>query len=136
MRSAIRSVAALVLVATSVTAARSDEPKVIKVAEARNHVGAVCAVTFKVRHTKYGVNRKTYFLDSEEDFKSDKNLGVQISEAVAMTLKEKKSITDPHVYYADKTIRVVGKIFLQEDRPYLTIEKPDDIDVMDDSAKN
>jgi hypothetical protein len=131
MRTAALIVAVFVTFADGVTTAQADEPKVIKATEARNHVGETCSITFKVRHTKHGVNRKTYFLDSEEDFKSDKNLGVQISETVAATLKEKKSVTDPHVYYADKTIRVVGKIFLQEDRPYLTIEKPEDIDLVD-----
>lgn len=131
MRTAALIAVVFVTLADEVTTSQADEPKVIKATEARNHVGETCSITFKVRHTKHGVNRKTYFLDSEEDFQSDKNLGVQISEAVAATLKEKKSVTDPHVYYADKTIRVVGKIFLQEDRPSLTIEKPDEIDLVD-----
>ncbi len=110
-----------------------DAPKVIKPEEARNHVDETCSVTFKVRHTKHGVHRKTYFLDSREDFRSPENLGVQIPEELAAELKTKNGIDEPHRYYADKTIRVIGKIVLQEDRPYLTVEKSDHIAVIDDA---
>lgn len=126
----------LLAAATAVVLAHSAvaaEPKVIAPENARQNVGELCTATFKVRHAKHGVNRKTYFLDSREDFKSPENLGVQIGEAMASRLKEKKSISDPHVFYADKTIRVTGKIFLQEDRAYLTIEDVEHIQLVDDA---
>ena len=84
-----------------------------------------------VQHTKHGQNRKTYFLDSQKDFQSNLNLGVQISEELAGQLKAKKNVGEPHLYYADRTIRVAGKISLQEDRPYLRIEDVEDIRIVD-----
>jgi hypothetical protein len=125
-------IASLILLASAVVLAdevvlADDAPKVIKAEEARNHVDQKCDVTFKVRRTKHGVNRKTYFLDSREDFKSPENLGIQISEEMAAELKAKKGVGEPHTHYADKTIRVTGKVFLQEDRPYIRVESVDDI---------
>lgn len=132
----LRSAAACLFIVASVAshvAVGDESPKKIAPEDARSHVGTVCTVTFKVRHTKHGVNRKTYFLDSLEDFRSEKNLGVQISEATAEKLKTEKNVTSPDVHYADKTIRVAGKVFLQEGRAYIAVEKVDQIDVVDDA---
>ncbi len=126
------SLAAACLVAAASSTSAAAEPKTIKPDEARNHVGETCTTTFKVRHTKHGVHRKTYFLDSEENFRAEKNLGVQISEEVAAKLKE-KGVDAPHTHYADKTIRVTGPIFLQEGGVYLRIEDPDRIALVDDA---
>lgn len=119
------------LTLTADLSARAEEPKSIKPEEARQHVDQTITTKFPVRHAKHGVHRKTYFLDSEQDFRSEKNLGVQISEAVAAKLKQEKSIGEPHLHYADKTIRVTGKVFLQEDRAYLQIEKVDQIEIVE-----
>lgn len=111
--------------------ASDDKPTVIKPEEARQHVGKKCEITFQVKKTKHAEKRKKYFLDSEEDFNDEKNLGIQIEEAVAGRLKDKKGVDDPAAYYKDKTIKVVGTVVLEDDRPYIKIEDPDQIDVVE-----
>ncbi len=53
--------------------------KVLPAAEARNHVGKDCTFEMKVKASKNAAKRKTYFLDSEEDFHDANNLSVVIS---------------------------------------------------------
>jgi len=111
--------------------AADDDPEVIKAEEARKHVGKKVSVTFKVKAAKHSEKRNKYYLDSEEDFRDEKNLGIQIPDSVAAKLKQSKNIVDPAEFYKGKEIRVIGKVFLEEERPYILIEEPEQIDVVE-----
>ncbi|MGQ0633399.1 MAG: prepilin-type N-terminal cleavage/methylation domain-containing protein [Planctomycetaceae bacterium] len=120
---------ALALSLLWLTAAHSaDDPKPpeIRPEQARDHVGKKVAVTMKVKASKYSIHRKSVYLDSEEDFHDEKNLGVIIEEEGLKKFRA-KGIDAPHDQYKGKNIRVVGKIELRDDRPYLPLDEPDNI---------
>lgn len=113
---------------------QAEKPLKIESKEARQHAGKLCAVTFKVQKTKHSTKRKTYYLDSTTDFNLPENLGIKISEDVAAKLRQESSIEDPVTAYKDKTIRVVGKVILEEERTYIVIEKPEQIEILKETA--
>lgn len=122
---------ALMGLLSTATYAADEPPRVIKPEEARKHVGKKCSVTFLVQRTKHSEKRKRWYLDSEEDFNDEKNLGIQIEESGAKLLREKKNVDDPATYYLKKSVRVVGKVFLEDERPYIRVDDPDQIDVVE-----
>jgi hypothetical protein len=117
-------------------ACAEDEPEVIKAAEARKHVGKKVSVTFLVKTAKHSEKRQKYYLDSEEDFRDEKNLGIQIPDSVAAKLKQQKNVDDPVDFYKGKEIKVQGKIFLEDERPYIRIEEPEQIDIVESDKKS
>ena len=66
------------------------------------------------------VRRGIIYLDSEEDFESDKNLGVALSAAAAAQFKA-DGVVDPASHFLGKTLRVRGCIMRFEDRLYLPV---------------
>lgn len=107
----------------SSVALADDQPMVIKAEEARQHSGKKVSVTFEVKHTKEAQKRNTVFLDSEEDFMNEKNLGIAITEAGRKELKEKQSIDSPADHFLKKTIQVIGTVEIREDRPYIDVSE-------------
>src|SRR4051794_28641481 len=71
-----------------------DEPRVIPAAEAKEHVGERCTVEMTVRVSKNAAKRRTYFLDSEQDFRDPKNFAVVIGYDDAEKFK-RAGIDDP-----------------------------------------
>ncbi len=114
-------------------AARDDDKKAEKVfpaAEGRNHVGQECTFEMKVKSSKNAAGRKTYFLDSEEDFHDAKNLSVAISYDHADKFRE-AGIDDPAEHFKDKTIRVTGKVIEEDDQIRIRIEDPKKIAIIE-----
>ena len=72
--------------------------------------------------------RKTYFLDSEEDFRDEKNFCVVISYDHADKFRD-AGIDDPAAHYKDKTIRVTGKVIEEDDQIRIRVEDPKKIEV-------
>ncbi len=95
---------------------------VLTVAQALESIGKPSVqVELTVQTAKNRLDRRgIVFLDSEEDFGNEKNLGIAISVDAAAQMKE-KGIDDPAEYYKDKRIRVTGPIMRFEDRPYLPV---------------
>jgi hypothetical protein len=104
--------------------------KVIPATEARNHVGQECTFEMKVKASKNAAKRKTYFLDSEEDFRDAKNLSVVISYDHADKFRE-AGIDDPSEHFKDKTIRVTGKVIEEDDQIRIRIEDPKKIELIE-----
>lgn len=125
--------AALAVMASAGTlfAADDEKPIPIKPAEARKYVGKKCVVEFDVKKTKHAAKRKTYYIDSEEEFRDEKNIGIQISEPTALKLREEKKVEDVVKFYEARRIRVTGTIVLEDDLPYIKLASPDDIDVVE-----
>jgi hypothetical protein len=74
--------------------------------------------------------RGIIYLDSEDDFKDAKNLGVAISAEAAAKFK-KLGIADPAARFLGKRIRVKGCVLRFEDRPYLPVHEPGQIFVVE-----
>ncbi len=114
-------------------ATRGDDDKkkktVIAATEARNHVGEECTATMTVKSSKNAAPRRTYFLDSEEDFRDEKNLAVIISYDHADKFRE-AGIADPAEYYQGKTIEVTGKVIAEEEQIRIHVEDPKQIKVV------
>lgn len=106
-----------------------DAPPRIKPEEARKFVDKKVEVVFEVKHAKYSEKRKTVFLDSEEDFRNSRNLGISIIEKGLADLKTKKSIGRPEEYYANKKIRVTGTVVIREENAYIDVEAAEQIDL-------
>ncbi len=112
-----------------VVAADEDKPVQIEAHEARQHEGKLVEVVFEVKTAKFSMKRKTVFLDSETNFMDERNLGVAIVEAGLADLSAQKGIGAPADHFRAKKVRVVGKVVIEETRPYIKIEKADQIDL-------
>ncbi len=106
-----------------------EAPPRIKSEEARKYVDQKVEVVFEVKHAKHSEKRKTVFLDSEEDFRSERNLGVSIVEKGLADLKSKKSIGRPEEYFANKKIRVTGTVVIREENAYIDVDAAEQIDL-------
>lgn len=119
-------IALLILIFAALTRA-DDKPPRIPPDQARQHVGKQVEVVFEVKASKHSVKRKTVFLDSEADFHDAKNLGVAISEKGIADLKAKRGIDSPAEFYKGKSIRVLGEVRLENDRPYIDVHDAEHI---------
>jgi DNA/RNA endonuclease YhcR with UshA esterase domain len=104
--------------------------KIIPAAEIRSHVGKECTAEMTVKASKNAVPRRTYFLDSEEDFHDEKNLAVVISYDHAAKFLE-AGIDDPAEYYKGKTIRVTGKVIEEDDQVRIRVDDPKQIKLVE-----
>ena len=104
--------------------------KIIPAAEIRSHVGKECTAEMTVKASKNAVPRRTYFLDSEEDFHDEKNLAVVISYDHAAKFQE-AGIDDPAEYYKGKTIRVTGKVIEADDQVRIRVDDPKQIKLVE-----
>ena len=104
--------------------------KIIPAAEIRSHVGKECTAEMTVKASKNAVPRRTYFLDSEEDFHDEKNLAVVISYDHVAKFQE-AGIDDPSDYYKGKTIRVTGKVIEEDDQVRIRVDDPKQIKLVE-----
>ncbi len=104
--------------------------KIIPAAQVKDHVGEECTAELTVRASKDAAKRRTYFLDSEEDFHDEKNLSVVISYDHADKFRE-AGIDDPAAHYKDKTIRVTGKVIREDDQVRIRVEDPKQIKIVE-----
>ena len=74
--------------------------------------------------------RKEIYLDSEENFRDAKNLGIIINVAGAAKFKE-AGIDDPAEYFKGKTIRVTGVVTTENERFRIIVEDPKQIRIVD-----
>lgn len=99
--------------------------------EAIQQIGRpVVVVQMVVKQSKDRLARRgVIYLDSEDDFRDEKNLGIAISAEAAAKFKE-KGIADPAAHFRGKTIRVRGCVMRLEERPYLPVHDPGQIEVV------
>ncbi len=65
--------------------------------------------------------RGEIYLDSEEDFRSERNLAVVITRTGAASLAA-QGIADPAEHYLQKLIRVQGTVTEQDDVPRIEVD--------------
>lgn len=122
----------VVVHAGGAVAARAEDAKAVKAEEAIKHVGQPqVLVEMLVKQSKDRLEKRgIIFLDSEDDFEDEKNLGVAISAEAAAKFKT-AGISDPAAHFLNKTIRVRGCVMRFEDRPYLPVHAPEQIQIVE-----
>lgn len=111
-------------------ASAQDSSQPITAAEALKKIDQKVTVQMEVKST--GGNTARY-LNSEADFKSEKNFAIFIPN-VALPNFEKAGAGDPGKYYFGKTIQVTGTVSLAQNRPQIRVQEPDQIKVINQGA--
>ena|SRR5262245_2602383 len=116
-----------VLLAASVSWAVAAEDKPRSPVEARKKVGEKLTVEMTVRAAKDRLaKRGEIYLDSEPDFRNEKNFAVVITRAGAASLKQ-AGIANPAEYFQDKRIRATGTVKEVQKVPRIEIEDANQI---------
>jgi DNA/RNA endonuclease YhcR with UshA esterase domain len=110
----------------------ADEPNPISPAEAADKVNQDVLLEMKVGSAT--LRNGVCFLNSEENFKSDKNFTLFISREMMTKFKEAK-IDDPVTHFKGKTVRVKGKVTLFRERPQIELSGPDAIAIVRTETK-
>jgi DNA/RNA endonuclease YhcR with UshA esterase domain len=112
-----------ILVLTAGSWALADEP--ISVAEAAKRVDAKVTIKMEVKSSAAIGN---CFLNSESNFRDEKNFTVFIAKDVVEKFKKAK-IEDPAAHYKGKTILVTGTVTLFQKKLQIKIEEPEQIKI-------
>ena len=114
----------------SIGAAVPAQDRPLTPVEARKKVGEKVTVEMTVLAAKDRLEKRgEIYLDSEEDFKDPKNLGIVITKSGAAKFKE-AGVKDPAAHFRGKRIRVNGTVILKEKRPRIEVEDPKQIKVI------
>lgn len=100
-------------------------------AEAVKRVDEAVTVEMPVRRAKCCAGCHDVFLDSEENYRDPRNLGVAITETGRARFKE-LHIDDPVAHFKGKTIRVRGVVVLRDNRPNIEVSDPEQIEIVVD----
>ena len=129
----MRTLAVLTLFVSGlvVIQAAAEDTKPLTPVEAIKKVNEEVTVQMLVKATKNRLEKRgEIYLDSEEDFKDEKNLGVVVTKAAAAKFKE-AGVDDPAVHFKDKTIRVRGTVVMKEERPRIEVDDPKQIRIVE-----
>jgi DNA/RNA endonuclease YhcR with UshA esterase domain len=97
--------------------------------EAVNRVNESVTVKMLVQRTKCCTGSRQVFLDSEQNHRDPKNLGVVVTESGRAKFAD-AGIDDPTTHFNGKTIRVRGVVIRKEDRPYIEVNDPSQIEMV------
>src|ERR1700751_208809 len=121
----------LVLVGLVVLNAPAEDAKPLTPVEAITKVNEKVTVEMRVKATKNRLEKRgEIYLDSEEDFRDKKNLGIVVTKTGAAKFKE-GGVGDPAVHFKGKTIRVTGTVILKEKRPRIEVDDPKQIQIVE-----
>ena len=98
--------------------------------EAINRVNENVTVELLVQRTKSCTGSCQVFLDSEPNHRDPKNLGVVITVEGRPKFTE-AGIDDPTAHFKGKTIRVHGVVIRKEKGPYIEVNVPSQIELVD-----
>jgi hypothetical protein len=116
----------LALLCIAFLIAADDKP--LTPAEAIKKVDQKVVVQMLVKASKNRLEKfKEIYLDSELDFKDEKNLAIVITESCAAKYKE-AGIDEPASHFKDKTIKVTGTVILKDKRPRIEVNNPKQIE--------
>jgi hypothetical protein len=137
MRHGIGWLAAMI-VATGTTAWADDGAKArapIPPAQAKDHIGETLTVRMTVKHAKDAIHEKSYFLDSEPDYKDPNNLAVVIAYEHAQAFKD-AGIADPAAHFEGKTIDVTGKVIKESQQTRIRVTEPKQIVIVEKGKRS
>ena len=106
----------------------AEPPKPLSPEEAATKVNQ--EVTLQMEVKSASLVKGVCFLNSQENFKDDKNFTIFIDKEALEKFKEAK-IDDPSAHYKGKTVQVKGKIILYRDRPEIKLSGPEAITVVE-----
>ena len=116
------------------TLAQGD--KVVTPEEASKMVNKDVLIEFVVKGTGKSKAGDKVFLNTESDFKSDKNFTVMLTKAAIEELKKGEGkIENAAAHYKGKKVQVYGTVKLFKDRPEIAIEKAGQIKEIKDDKK-
>ena len=111
--------------------ATADDTKPLTPVEAIKKVNEKVVVEMQVKATKNRLEKRgEIYLDSEEDFRDKKNLGIVVTKTGAAKFKE-AGVDDPAVHFKDKTIRVTGTVIIKEERPRIEVDDSKQIQIVE-----
>lgn len=105
----------------------ADDVTPMTPAEAAKKVNEKVLVEMDVKSTG---GRENQYLNSEEDFKDTKNFTIFIAKDHLPKFK-KAGIDNPSTHYKGKKIRVSGTVVLEKEKPWIKVEEPDQIKVVE-----
>src|SRR5579871_1882279 len=96
--------------------------------EAINRLNESVKVEMVVQRTKCCTGSRQVFLDSEANHRDPKNLGVVVTEDGQARFTA-AGIDDPTAHYKGMAIRVSGVVIRRDDRPYIEVNDPGQIEL-------
>ena len=124
MKTALRVALFGLTVSIACWARAEDEPKLVTPAEAAAKINETVRLEMKINSAS--LRNGMCFLNSEEDFKSDKNFTIFLSKEVVAKFKE-AMIDDPAVHFKGKTVIIQGKVTIFREHPQIALDKPESI---------
>jgi hypothetical protein len=119
----------LVAVCTALASGADERP--LTPVQARKKVGAKITVEMTVRAAKDRLEaRGEIYLDSQLDFRDEKNFAVVITKSGAASLQQ-AGINDPAGHYKDRKIRATGTVKEVDNVPRIEIDDGKQIKVAD-----
>ena len=106
--------------------ANGQEARPLTPAEALTKVDQKITVAMDVKSTG---GKTARFLNSESDFRTEKNFAVFIPN-IALASFKKAGIDDPGEFYKGKSIIAAGNVEMSQGRPQLRVEGPAQIKVV------
>jgi len=97
--------------------------------EAIGRINEPVTIEMLVQRTKCCTGSRQVFLDSEANHRDPKNLGVVVTESGRARFAE-AGIDDPTAHYKGKTIRVRGVVVRRDDRPYIDVDDPGQVELV------
>ena len=97
--------------------------------EAAKRVNERVTVEMLVQRTKRCSGSRQVFLDSEANHRDPKNLGVVVTEDGRAKFSA-AGIDNPTAHYQGKAIRVRGVVIRRDDRPYIEVNDPCQIELV------
>lgn len=105
------------------------EDKALPPVEARKQVGKEITVEMEVKAAKDRLEKRgEIYLDSEEDFRSEKNFAIVITKKGAESLKA-ANIDSPADHFKGKTIKAKGKVTEVDGVPRIEIDDAKQISI-------
>jgi DNA/RNA endonuclease YhcR with UshA esterase domain len=109
--------------------AADDKEKPLGPVEARKQVGKEITVEMEVKAAKNALEKRgEIYLDSEENFRDEKNFAVVITKKGAESLRT-AGIDNPADHYKGKTIQAKGKVSEVDGIPRIEIDDAKQIEI-------
>jgi DNA/RNA endonuclease YhcR with UshA esterase domain len=131
----MRIIATLLLCGLVLVPASADEFKPLTPAEAIKKVNEKVTVQMIVKASKNRLEKRgEIYLDSEQDFRDDRNLAIVITKSAAARFKE-AGVNDAATHFKGKTIQVQGKVIMKDNRPRIEVAEPKQIQIVEKEKK-
>lgn len=123
---------ALLVPVVSFSLFAADEPTPLTPAEAAKKIDKEVSVKMEVKSAS--LRGEVGFLNSETNFKDEKNFTIFLGSKTLTKFKDAK-IDDPAAHFKGKTIIVKGKVTLHMDKPQIILDGPGSIKIVEEKPE-